>query len=129
MHLSINFWYQLNDISSESIVLDTSDTSLPICWRSKSPLRYNIFGFSGRKLVYLNCQRLETHFSHAAYGSFTVFIVLHIESHNRIHIALSTYSISYIEIKDVSNCKFIETSLPGLKNYSVVHTQLSIRSL
>ncbi|KAG6413746.1 hypothetical protein SASPL_126460 [Salvia splendens] len=29
----------LNDISNESIVLDTSDTSLPICWRSKSPLR------------------------------------------------------------------------------------------
>ncbi|XP_057770538.1 aspartyl protease APCB1 [Salvia miltiorrhiza] len=29
----------LNDISGESLVLDTSDTSLPICWRSKSPLR------------------------------------------------------------------------------------------
>ncbi|KAH6827902.1 hypothetical protein C2S53_014938 [Perilla frutescens var. hirtella] len=29
----------LNDISSESLVLDTSDTSLPICWQAKSPLR------------------------------------------------------------------------------------------
>ncbi|XP_047938522.1 aspartyl protease APCB1 [Salvia hispanica] len=34
-----NLVTSLNDISSESIVLDTSDTSLPICWRSKSPLR------------------------------------------------------------------------------------------
>ncbi|KAL0462332.1 UNVERIFIED_CONTAM: Aspartyl protease APCB1 [Sesamum latifolium] len=28
-----------NDISSESLVRDMSDTSLPICWRAKSPLR------------------------------------------------------------------------------------------
>ncbi|KAL8056699.1 hypothetical protein ABFX02_04G136100 [Erythranthe guttata] len=29
----------LNDISSDSLVRDMSDTSLPICWRAKSPLR------------------------------------------------------------------------------------------
>ncbi|KAL0283369.1 UNVERIFIED_CONTAM: Aspartyl protease APCB1, partial [Sesamum angustifolium] len=28
-----------NDISGESLVRDMSDTSLPICWRAKSPLR------------------------------------------------------------------------------------------
>ncbi|KAK4426711.1 Aspartyl protease APCB1 [Sesamum alatum] len=34
-----NLVTMFDDISSESLVRDMSDTSLPICWRAKSPLR------------------------------------------------------------------------------------------
>lgn len=40
----INVCFQLNDISSEDFIPDNTDTSLPVCWRAKSILRYTMVG-------------------------------------------------------------------------------------